>query len=127
MFWSQRWRNFGIFLSYISRYIPKLIIRYIVFNLFAIFFFFYITRIRRLDKKKSTKKSRISVVKETALRVGKNLEEVMIRKNDGDNDKQGVDHSMNSANFSIFQGVGLETFDSRGLGRQWTRKDEQVD
>ena len=59
--------------------------------------------------------------------MGKNLEEVMIRKNDGHNDKQGMDHSMNSANFAIFQGAGLETFDTRGLGRQWTRKDEQVD
>lgn len=105
----------------------RLILRYVIFNFFAILFFFYITRIRKLKKSKSTKKSRVSTVKEAALRVGKNLEDIIIRKNDGENDKQGVDHSMNSSNFAIFQGAGLETFDSRGLGRQWTRKDEHND
>ena len=34
---------------------------------------------------------------------------------------------MSSANFAIFQGAGLETLDARGLGRQWTRRDEHVD
>jgi hypothetical protein len=126
MYWSQRWRNFGIFLSYASR-VVRLILRYVIFNFFAIFFLFYITRIRKLEKKKSTKKPQWSTAKEAALRVGKNLEDVLIRKNDGEGDKQGVDHAMNSSSFAIFQGAGLETFDSRGLGRQWTRKDEHVD
>ena len=74
------------------------------------------------------KKGRISSAKEAALRVGKTLEEIFIRKNDDAfNDKQGMDQSMNSANFAIFQGAGLETLDSRGLGRTWTRRDETVD
>lgn len=126
MYWSQRWRNFGIFLSYTSRSVG-LILRYVVFNFFAIFFLFYITRIRKLKKNKSTKKTWLSTAKGAALRLGKNLENILIRKNDGEGDKQGVDHAMNSSNFAIFQGAGLETFDSRGLGRQWTRKDEHVD
>jgi hypothetical protein len=66
-------------------------------------------------------------VKEAALKVGHIFENIFIRKNDAENDKQGVDHSMNSANFAIFQGVGLETLDSRGLGRQWTRRSEHTD
>lgn len=102
---------------------------YIVFNVFCIFFLFYLTRIRRLEKKKSSapKKSRLSSANELAHRVGKTLEDTFIRKNDAANDKQGVDQSMNSANFAIFQGAGLETLDSRGLGRTWTRRDEKVD
>jgi hypothetical protein len=115
MYWSHRWRNFGIFCAYV------------VFNFFAIFFLFYITRISKLEKKKSAKKSPIVTAKEIAFKVGQTLESVLIRKNDAENDKQGVDLSMNSANFAIFQGAGLETLDSRGLGRQWTRRDEHVD
>ena len=85
------------------------------------------SRISRLEKKKTVKKTRIATAKEAAIRVGKTLEKVLIRKNDAVNDKQGVDHSMNSAHFAIFHGAGLETLDSRGLGRQWTRRDEHVD
>jgi hypothetical protein len=55
------------------------------------------------------------------------LENTLIRKNDGADDQAGLDHSMNTANFAIFQGAGLETLDSRGLGRQWTRRDENTD
>ena len=62
-------------------------------------------------------------MKEAVLKVGGALQDLFIRKNDAETDKQGVDSSMNSANFAIFQGVGLETFDSRGLGRTWTRID----
>jgi hypothetical protein len=62
-----------------------------------------------------------------ALTVGRTFESTFIRKNDGENDQQGMDHSMNSANFAIFQGAGLETFNSRGLGREWSRRDEYVD
>lgn len=69
----------------------------------------------------------MSSAKEVAVRVGKNLEELIIRKNDGESDKQGVDHALNSSNFAVFQGAGLETFDSRGLGRTWTRKSEYTD
>jgi len=102
---------------------------YIIFNFFCIFFLFYLTRIRKLEKKKSSapKESRLSSAQDLALRVGKSLENTFIRKNDAPNDKQGVDQSMNSANFAIFQGAGLETLDSRGLGRTWTRRDENVD
>jgi hypothetical protein len=81
-----------------------------------------------LEKKKAgDKKSRLESAKEMVLRVGKTFEENLIRKNDGANDQQGVDLSMSSANFAIFQGAGLETLDSRGLGRTWTRRDEHVD
>jgi hypothetical protein len=82
-----------------------------------------------LEKKKSSapKKSRVSSAKDAALRVGKSLEDTFIRKDDAANNKQGMDQSMNSANFAIFQGAGLETLDSRGLGRTWTRRDENVD
>jgi len=127
MYWSQRWRNYGIFCAYgypIS-YLLLILRRYIIFNFFAIFFLFYITRIAKLEKKKSAEKPRLSTAKEMALSVGKTLEKYLIRKNDGESMKQGVDHAMNSANFAVFQGLGLETLDSRGLGRQWTRRDEQ--
>lgn len=69
----------------------------------------------------------MSSAKDAALRVGKSLEDTFIRKDDSANKKQGMDQSMNSANFAIFQGAGLETLDSRGLGRTWTRRDETVD
>lgn len=61
--------------------------------------------------------------KEAAIKVGSGLQDLFIRKNDAETDTQGVDLSMNSANFAIFQGVGLETFDSRGLGRTWSKID----
>ena len=82
-----------------------------------------------MEKKKSSapNQSRISSAKDAALGIGKTLEDTFIRKNDAPNDKQGVEQSMNSANFAIFQGAGLETLDSRGLGRSWTRRDEDVD
>jgi hypothetical protein len=101
-------------------------VRYIVFNLFAIFFFFYITRIAKLEKKKSTKKSPFTGVKDLALTVGRSFEKHFIKKNYGEADMQGMDMSMN-ADFAIFQGAGLETFDARGLGRTWSRRDETMD
>ncbi len=91
-----------------------------------IFILFYFTRIAKLEKK-SAARSRITAAKEVALRVGGVLENTLIRKNDGADDQAGLDHSMNTANFAIFQGAGLETLDSRGLGRQWTRRDENTD
>lgn len=128
MYWSQRWRNFGIFCALVPLFPIQLIFpRYIVFNFFAIFFLFYLTRISPLERKKSTKKTLATRVKETVLTAGHAFENIFIRKNDAGNDKQGVDHSMNSANFAIFQGAGLETLDSRGLGRQWTRRSEYTD
>ena len=101
--------------------------RYIIFNFFAIFFLFYLTRISKRERKRSAKKSPFATAKEVALNVGCKWEDLFIRKNDAENDKQGLDSSMNSASFAIFQGVGLETFDSRGLGRTWSRRDESMD
>jgi hypothetical protein len=128
MFWSQRWRNFGIF----SAYVPLCISsndRYVIFNFFAIFALFYITRISSRERKKGghDRKSKIGSVKEAAFNVGKTLEDTFIRKNDGETDKQGMDHVMNSANFAVFQGVGLETFNSRGLGRTWSKRPVEPD
>ena len=97
--------------------------RYVIFNFFAIFFLFYWSRIARLEKKKSTKKTPLKSAKEIALKVGRAVESIIIRKDDGANEKK-ADTSLNSANFAIFQGTGLETFDSRGLGRGWTRRDD---
>ena len=62
-----------------------------------------------------------------ALKVGGVLESTLVRKNAAEDGQSGVDHSMNTANFSIFQGVGLETLDSRGLGRQWSRRNDLTD
>lgn len=125
MYWSQRWRNFGIFMSYVS-HLLILIRRYVIFNFFAIFFLFYISRIAKLDKKKSTKKTLLKSAKESALNIGHAVESLLIRKDDGANEKK-ADTSLNSAHFAIFQGTGLETFDSRGLGREWTRRDQTAD
>jgi hypothetical protein len=62
-----------------------------------------------------------------ALSIGKGLEDILVRKNAAEDDKRGADLSMNTANFAIFQGAGLETLNTRGLGRQWTRRDETTD
>ena len=78
-------------------------------------------------EKKSTAKSPTTKIKDAALKVGEVLENTLVRKHAGDQPQAGVDSSMNSANFSIFQGAGLETLNSRGLGRQWTRRNEQTD
>jgi hypothetical protein len=75
-------------------------------------------------EKKSTAKSSTTKIKDAALKVGDVLENTLIRKHAGD---QPQDSSMNTANFAIFQGAGLETLNSRGLGRQWTRRNEQTD
>ena len=80
-----------------------------------------------MEKKKTTRKTRRSKIKDGALSVGHGFEKLFIRKNDGEDNQQGIDLSMNSANFAIFQGAGLETFDSRGLGRQWSRRDDSDD
>jgi len=97
----------------------------VIFNFFAIFFLFYVTRIAKLEKK-STKKTPLKSAKEIALKVGRGIENILIRKDDGANEKK-ADTSLNSATFAIFQGTGLETLDSRGLGREWTRRDETSD
>jgi len=65
--------------------------------------------------------------KEWAISIGKGIENLIVRKTAAEDDKHGVDLSLNTANFAIFQGAGLETLDSRGLGRQWTRRDESTD
>ena len=96
-----------------------------IFNFFAIFFLFYLTRIAKLEKK-STKKTPLKSAKEIVLKVGRSIENILIRKDDGVNEKK-ADTSLNSATFAIFQGAGLETLDSRGLGRQWSRRDETAD
>jgi hypothetical protein len=62
-----------------------------------------------------------------ALQVGETLEDTFVRKNDGSNGEGGMDYSMNTANFAIFQGAGLETLDSRGLGREWTRRNSNFE
>jgi hypothetical protein len=98
---------------------------YIIFNFFAIFFLFYVTRIARLEKKKSTKLTPFKSAKELALKAGRGVESILIRKDDGGKEK--ADTALNSANFAIFQGAGLETLDSRGLGREWTRRDHTTD
>jgi len=125
MYWSQRWRNFGIFLSY---GLPEDATnqRYVIFNFFAIFCLFYLTRIARLEKKKSTRPTPFNSAKEIALKVGHGVEGILIRKDDGGRDKK-ADTALNSSNFAIFQGTGLETLNSRGLGREWTRRDESTD
>ena len=97
-----------------------------IFNFFAIFFLFYVTRIAKLEKTKSTKKTPLKSAKEIALKVGRGVENIIIRKDDGANEKN-ADTALNSANFAIFQGTGLETLDSRALGREWTRRDETAD
>jgi len=97
----------------------------VIFNFFAIFFLFYLTRIAKLEKK-STKKTPLKSAKEIVLKVGRGIENILIRKDDGVNEKK-ADTSLNSATFAIFQGTGLETLDSRGLGRQWSRRDETAD
>jgi hypothetical protein len=125
MYWSQRWRNFGIFCAYGSLNKPANG-SYIIFNLFAIFILFYFTRIARLEKK-STAKSSTTKIKDAAIKVGDVLENTLIRKHAGDQPQAGVDSSLNTANFAIFQGAGLETLNSRGLGREWTRRNEQTD
>jgi len=86
-----------------------------------IFILFYYTRIAKLEKK-STARNKITAAKEIALRVGGALESTMVRKTEGTDGRAGIDNSMNTANFAIFQGAGLETLDSRGLGREWTRR-----
>lgn len=91
-----------------------------------IFVLFYYTRIAKLEKK-SAARNKITAAKEMALRVGGALESTMVRKTEGTDGRAGIDHSMNTANFAIFQGAGLETLDSRGLGREWTRRDEHTD
>ena len=96
-----------------------------IFNFLAIFFLFYLTRIAKLEKK-STKKTPLKSAKEIVLKVGRGIENILIRKDDGVNEKK-ADTSLNSATFAIFQGTGLETLDSRGLGRQWSRRDETAD
>ena len=96
-----------------------------IFNFLAIFFLFYLTRIAKLEKK-STKKTPLKSAKEIVLKVGRGIENILIRKDDGVNEKK-ADTSLNSATFAIFQGAGLETLDSRGLGRQWSRRDETAD
>jgi len=126
MYWSQRWRNFGIFCAYddpLFFLVNRL--RYIIFNFFGIFVLFYLTRIAKRERRKPEKRSIFTSAKELALRVGKAFEDNFIRKSEGETIKQGMDHVMNSANFAVFQGVGLETFDSRGLGRQWTRREDE--
>jgi len=97
----------------------------VIFNFLAIFFLFYLTRIAKLEKK-STKKTPLKSAKEIVLKVGRGIENILIRKDDGVNEKK-ADTSLNSATFAIFQGAGLETLDSRGLGRQWSRRDETAD
>jgi len=97
----------------------------VIFNFLAIFFLFYLTRIAKLEKK-STKKTPLKSAKEIVLKVGRGIENILIRKDDGVNEKK-ADTSLNSATFAIFQGTGLETLDSRGLGRQWSRRDETAD
>jgi hypothetical protein len=91
-----------------------------------IFILFYFTRIAKLEKK-SAARNKLTTAKEVALRVGGALESTLVRKTDGADAHVGMDHSMNTANFAIFQGAGLETLDSRGLGREWTRRDEHTD
>lgn len=76
-----------------------------------------------MEKKKAgTGKHRMAKVKDVALKVGHAVEDTIVRKHDGPNGEPGMDNSMNTANFAIFQGAGLETLDSRGLGREWTRR-----
>ena len=89
--------------------------------MFAIFVFFYITRIAKLERKKDGK-SRVAKVKDAASKVGEVLEDTLVRMDDSPRLDGGADLSMNTANFAIFQGAGLETLDSRGLGREWTRR-----
>jgi hypothetical protein len=127
MYWSQRWRNFGIFFAYVHRLSCANDLRYIIFNAFAIFILFYYTRIAKLERKKSTQPNPAVKVKEFAATVGKGVENLLVRKDQAEDDNRGADLSMNTANFAIFQGAGLETLDSRGLGRQWTRRDENTD
>jgi hypothetical protein len=91
-----------------------------------IFVLFYYTRIAKLEKK-STARNKITAAKEVALKVGEALESTLVRKTDAVDPHVGMDNSMNTAHFAIFQGAGLETLDSRGLGREWTRRDEHTD
>jgi hypothetical protein len=98
----------------------------VIFNFFAIFYLFYVTRIAKLEKKKSTKKTPLKSAKAIALKIGHGVESILIRKDDGANEKK-ADTALNSSNFAIFQGTGLETLDSRGLGREGTRRDETAD
>jgi len=115
------WNFLGVCLHLFNR-----LRSYIIFNVVCIFVLFYLTRIAKFDKKPSVK-SPITQIKEGALKVGRGFEKLFVRKNDGEDVRTGADLSMNAANFSIFQGVGLETLDSRGLGREWTRRDERTD
>jgi hypothetical protein len=78
-------------------------------------------------EKKSTAKSSTTKIKDAAVKVGDVLENTLIRKHAGDHPQAGADSSMNTANFAIFQGVGLETLNSRGLGREWSRRNELTD
>jgi hypothetical protein len=98
----------------------------VIFNFFAIFFLFYLTRVARLEKKKSTRPTAFKSAKELALKAGHGVESILIRKDEGGKEKK-ADTALNSANFAIFQGAGLETLDSRGLGREWTRRDHTTD
>jgi hypothetical protein len=100
--------------------------RYIIFNVFAIFVLFYLTRIAKLEKK-STATSSTTKIKDVAHKVGDVLETTLIRKHAGEQPQSGIDSTLNSANFAIFQGAGLETLNSRGLGREWTRRNEETD
>ena len=100
--------------------------RYIIFNVFAIFVLFYLTRIAKLEKK-STARSPTTKIKDVAQKVGDVLESTLIRKHAGEQPESGIDSTLNSANFAIFQGAGLETLNSRGLGREWTRRNQETD
>jgi hypothetical protein len=100
--------------------------RYIIFNVFAIFVLFYLTRIAKLEKK-STATSPTTKIKDVAQKVGDVLESTLIRKHAGEQPESGIDSTLNSANFAIFQGAGLETLNSRGLGREWTRRNQDTD